>query len=168
MKQPVEKLKELYYNVLAQLANIPARITLYELLQLSKSTRGAIREALADLEAFIAQILAGPNEEDEGHCLQTSKDFSCITFTSDDMQIKRKYDRPLYYTRYIRSSEVSCIQVDHGSALSIMPHRVMQHMGIPTHWLSATQTTIYGFNTNCTRPIGKIKLRWKIRVWGQK
>ena len=56
-KQPVEKQKELrcskallkdktkgtsapyYIDVLAQLANIPARITLYELLRLSKSTR---------------------------------------------------------------------------------------------------------------------------------
>ena len=65
---------------------------------------------------------------------------------SDDMQIKGKHDRPLYFTGYIGSSEVSRIQVDPGSALSIMPRRVMQHLGIPTHWLSATQTTIYGFD----------------------
>ena len=56
-KQPVEKQKELRYSkalpkenaegsstlyrfdILAQMANIPARITLYELLRLSKSTR---------------------------------------------------------------------------------------------------------------------------------
>ena len=43
-----------------------------------------------------------------------------------------------------------------------MPHRVMQHLGIPTHRLSATQTTIYGFNANGTRPMGKIKLRCQI------
>jgi len=43
-----------------------------------------------------------------------------------------------------------------------MPHRVMQHLGIPTHRLSATQTTIYGFNANVTRSIGKIKLRYQI------
>jgi len=71
-KQPVEKQKELQcskalpkdntegssthyrFNVLAQLANIPARITLYELLRLSKSTREALREALADAEVFMA------------------------------------------------------------------------------------------------------------------
>jgi len=39
---------------LAQLANIPARITLYEFLRLSKSTKEALREALANAEAFIA------------------------------------------------------------------------------------------------------------------
>ena len=71
MKQSVEKQKELRYpkalpkdkaegtsvpyrfDVLAQLANIPARITLYELLRLSKSTREALREALADAEVFM-------------------------------------------------------------------------------------------------------------------
>jgi len=42
------------FDVLAQLANIPARITLYELLRLSKSIREALREALADAEAFMA------------------------------------------------------------------------------------------------------------------
>ena len=83
MKQPVEKQKELQYartlqidkaegpfrfDVLAQLANIPARITLYELLRLSKSTREALREALVDSEVFIAQIPAGHEEEDEGNC----------------------------------------------------------------------------------------------------
>jgi len=43
-----------------------------------------------------------------------------------------------------------------------MSHGVMQHMGIPTHQLSATQTTIYGFNANDTRPMEKIKLRCQI------
>jgi len=119
--------------------------------------REALREALADSESFIAQILAGRKEEDE-HCLQTSKCFSCITFTPEDVQIKGKHDRPLYYTGYIGPSEVSRIQVDPGSALSIMPRRVMQHLGISTHRLSATQTTIYVFNANGTRPMKKIKL----------
>jgi len=38
----------------------------------------------------------------------------------------------------------------------------MQHLGIPTHQLSATQTAIYGFNANGTRSIGKIKLKCPI------
>jgi len=48
------------FDVLTQPANIPARITLYELLRLSMSTRKALREALADAEIFMAQILAEP------------------------------------------------------------------------------------------------------------
>ena len=61
-----------HFDVLAQLANIPARITLYELLRLSKSTREALREALADAELFMAQILAGPQEENKEDCLHAS------------------------------------------------------------------------------------------------
>ena len=101
------------------------------------------------------QILAKPEEQDEENCLHTNQYIPCITFTPDDMQVKRKQDRPLYFTGYIGSSEVSRIQVDPGSALSIMPRRVMQHLGILTHRLSATQTTIYGFNANGTRQWGR-------------
>jgi len=150
------------FDVMAQLANIPAWITLYELLRLSKSTRNALREALADAEVFVTQIPAICGEEDDSHCHHTSKQFRCITFTPEDMQVKGKHDRSLYYTGYIRSSEVSRIQVDQGFTLSIIPRRVMQHFGDPHHRLSATQTTIYGFNANGTHPMKKIKLRYQI------
>ena len=78
------------------------------------------------------------------------------------MQVKGKHDRPLYYIGFIGSSKVSHIQVDSGSALSIILQWVMQHLGIPTHQLSATQTTIYAFNANGTRPMRKIKLKCQI------
>ena len=41
------------FDVLAQLASIPTRITLYELLRLSKSTKEALREVLANAEVFM-------------------------------------------------------------------------------------------------------------------
>src|SRR3954466_7309662 len=43
-----------------------------------------------------------------------------------------------------------------------MPWRVMEHLSIPAHRLSATDTNIFGFNVNSTRPMGKIKLRCQI------
>jgi len=89
------------FDFLAQLANIPARITLYELLRLSKSTREALQEALANAEVFMTQV---PKEEDVEDCLHTSQNAPCITFTTDDMQVKGKHDRPLYFTGYIGSS----------------------------------------------------------------
>jgi len=106
----------------------------------------------------MAQIPRKPEEEDEENCFHASQYVLCITFTPDDMQVKGKYDKPLYFTGYIGSYEVSRIQVDPGSTLSIMSRWVMHHLGIPTHRLNATQTTIYGFNANGTRPIEKIKL----------
>ena len=100
-----------HFDVLAQLANVPARITLYELLRLSKLMREALRETLDDSEAFITQIPARHKKEDEGYYLQTFKHFPCITDTLKDMQIREKHDIPLCYTRYIRLSEVSRIQL---------------------------------------------------------
>ena len=86
LKDKVEGSSALYrFDVLAQLANIPAWITLYELLRLSKSTREALREALVDAEAFMARIPAKPEEENEGNCLHASQYVPCITFTPDDM-----------------------------------------------------------------------------------
>jgi len=95
---------------LAQLDNFSARITLYELLRLSKS-REALREALLNSE-FLAQISAMPEEEDDEDYHQASRHSPRITFSLEDMQIRGKHDSPLYYTGYIGSSEVSHIQVD--------------------------------------------------------
>jgi hypothetical protein len=52
--------KTFHFDVMAQLANIPARITLHELLRLSKTTRDALREALADAEVFATYVQAIP------------------------------------------------------------------------------------------------------------
>ena len=70
-------------------------------------------------------ILAEPHEKDEEDYLRASQHAPCITITPDDMQVKGKHDRLLYFTGYIGSFEVSRIQVDPGSALSIMLCRVM-------------------------------------------
>ena len=61
------------FDILAQLANIPVRITLYEFLRLSKSTREALNEVLADAEAFMTQIPAKPEEQDEENYLHASQ-----------------------------------------------------------------------------------------------
>ena len=49
-KDDARPLTPFRFDVLAQLANILAQVTLYELLRLIKSTREALREALADSE----------------------------------------------------------------------------------------------------------------------
>jgi len=60
----------------------------------------------------MARILAKQEEEDKKNCLHASQHVPCITFTPDDMQVKGKRNRPLYFTGYIGLSEVSGIQVD--------------------------------------------------------
>lgn len=56
-KQVVEDFSTPFkFDIMAQLANIPTQITLHELLHLSKETKDALHEALADLETFLTQV----------------------------------------------------------------------------------------------------------------
>ena len=71
--------------------------------------------------------------------------------------------RPLYYTRYIGSMLIKRIQVDPGSALSIIPKRLLYFLGIPLSRLSTMTTTIHGFNAGSSHPLGKIHLWCQIR-----
>ena len=54
------------------------------------------------------------------------------------------------------------VQVDPGSALSIILKRLLYFLGIPLYRLSATTTTIYGFNAGRSHPLEKIRLRCRI------
>ena len=51
------------FDILAQLANILAHITRYELLHFLKETREVLRDALADSESFLTQVPI-PTKED--------------------------------------------------------------------------------------------------------
>src|SRR4051812_41512299 len=102
----VEVFQPFHFDIINQLANIPARITLYELLRLSKSTREAFREALADDEVFVTQLPIGSTIK-EPHSLSISRAPTDIVFTPEDMQVQGKHDRPLYFIEYIGSTEIT-------------------------------------------------------------
>lgn len=51
-------LRSFRFDILAQLANIPTRITLYKLLKLSTDIPEALREALVDADAFATHVRA--------------------------------------------------------------------------------------------------------------
>jgi len=87
------------FDILAQLANILPRMTLYELLHLSKETRKALRDALADSKTFLTQVMATLTDDDEIPCPQchlAQRQVPSITFTHEDILLKdNKHDRPL-------------------------------------------------------------------------
>ena len=156
-----------HFNKLAQLANIPARITLHELLQLSKKMKEALKDALADSGFFLTQvssILTDDSGTPYPHCHLASQQVPNITFTPENMLLKNnRHDRTLYYTGYIGSTCIDRIQVDPGSALSIILKRLLYFLGIPLSRLSTTTTTIYSFNTRSSHPLGEICLGCQIR-----
>ena len=53
------------FDILAQLANILVRITLHELLRLSKEMRETLRDAHADSESFLTQVPSIPLDDSE-------------------------------------------------------------------------------------------------------
>src|SRR5438445_7609217 len=87
----VEVSQPFRFDIINQLANIPARITLYELLSLSTSTREALREALADTEGFFIQLPTGPMV-DKSQSLSISHIATDIVFTPEGMLIQGKHD----------------------------------------------------------------------------
>jgi len=149
-----------------RLANIPVHINIHELLCLSKETREALRDALADSESFLTHMRETPQDDTQSLCSEchhVQPKVPAITFTAEDMLLKdNKHDRPLYYTGYIGSTFIERIQVDPGSALSIILKRLRYFLGIPLDRLSATTTMIYGFNAGSSHPLGKIWLRCRI------
>ena len=56
------------FDVLAQLANIPARIIIHELLRLSKEIREALRDALANSESFLTYMPEIPKDDTQSSC----------------------------------------------------------------------------------------------------
>jgi len=154
------------FDILAQLANIPACITIHELLRLSKETREALRDILANSESFLTympEILEGDTRPSYPECHHVQSKVSAITFTAEDMLLKdNKHDRPLYYTGYIGSTCIERVQVDPGSALNIIPKRLLYFLDISLYRLPATTTTIYGFNAGSSHPLGTIRLRCRI------
>ena len=61
--KPIDKassVKLVRFDILKQLDQIPARVSLHELLRLSPITKKALREALADVDMFVTQVTDSP------------------------------------------------------------------------------------------------------------
>jgi len=157
------------FDILAQLANILAQITIHKLLFLLKETREALRDALANSESFLIYMSEASEDDSQPlcpECHHVQPKIPAITFTAEDMLLKdNKYNRP-YYTGYIGSTCIERVQVDSGSALSIIARRLLYFLGILLNRLSAMTTIIYGFNAGSSHPLGKIRLR--CRIWDLK
>jgi len=136
------------------------------MLRLSKETRETLRDALANSESFLTHMPEISEDDSQPLCYECHHiqlKVPAITFTDEDMLLKdNKHDGPLYYTGYIGSMCIKRIQVDSGSALSIIPKRLLYFLGIPLHRLSATTTMIYDFNAESSHPLGKIRLFCRI------
>ena len=81
------------FDILAQLANIPARITIHELLRLSKETREALMDALANSKSFLTHMPEASEDDSQPlcpECHHVQLRIPAITFTTEDMLLKDK------------------------------------------------------------------------------
>jgi len=85
-----------HFDIVAQLANISALITIHELLCLSKETREAIRDALANSESFLIHMPEASENDSQPLCPvchHVHLKMPAITFTVEDMLPKgNKHD----------------------------------------------------------------------------
>ncbi|KAL0423644.1 UNVERIFIED_CONTAM: hypothetical protein Sradi_0899200 [Sesamum radiatum] len=81
---------------------------------------------------------------------------SAMTFTDEDLLLGSKpHNRPLFVTYYAREQKVNRILIDGGSAVNILPLRIMKELRISTDELTNSRLMIQGFNQGGQRALGR-------------
>ena len=82
-----------------------------------------------------------------------------MTFADEDLLLGSKpHNRPLFVLGYTRGERVSCILINDGSAVNIMPKGTMRRLGIFVEELSKSRLIIQSLNQEGQRAIGMIWL----------
>ncbi|KAL0352209.1 UNVERIFIED_CONTAM: hypothetical protein Scaly_1609600 [Sesamum calycinum] len=85
---------------------------------------------------------------------------STITFTDEDLVIGSKpHNRPLFVAGCVREQKVNRIFIDGGSAVNILPLRILKELGIPIDELSNSRLMIQGLNQGGQRDVGVIRMQ---------
>ncbi|KAL0410996.1 UNVERIFIED_CONTAM: hypothetical protein Slati_3689300 [Sesamum latifolium] len=85
---------------------------------------------------------------------------STITFTDDDLILGSKpHNHSLFVAGYVREQKVNRILIDGGSAVNIIPLRILKELRIPIDELSNSRLMIQGFNQGGQRGVGIIRLQ---------
>ncbi|KAL0437808.1 UNVERIFIED_CONTAM: hypothetical protein Sradi_0488700 [Sesamum radiatum] len=85
---------------------------------------------------------------------------STITFTDEDLLLGSKpHNRPLFVVGYVREQKVNRILIDGGSAVNILPLRILKEIEIPIDELSNSRLMIQGFNQGGQWVVGIIRMQ---------
>ncbi|KAL0455604.1 UNVERIFIED_CONTAM: hypothetical protein Slati_0899600 [Sesamum latifolium] len=100
------------------------------------------------------ELLEKEDSSDADDCMST------ITFTDEDLLLGSKpHNRPLFVAGYVREQKVNRILIDGGSAVNILPLRILKELGILIDELSNSRLMIQGFNQGGQRAVGIIRLQ---------
>nr|XP_011465143.1 PREDICTED: uncharacterized protein LOC101299390 [Fragaria vesca subsp. vesca] len=147
------------YDVLAHLKRVPATLSVFEALQMSRELREALIEALTCPDIYKDEIeevaVTTPRV-----CIGCKE---CIMFCEDDLLLGSEYhNRPLYVTGLVGDTMLIRILLDGGSAVNLLPLKTLRMMGMSPKQLSPSLLTIQGYNQSGQRAMGTIALQMEI------
>ena len=105
---------------------IPARLSVYDALRMSKDLRRALIKAFTDPEDFKDQVEPiEVNEASTTSANQCALCMACIAFYDDDLLLESEnHNRPLYVTCSIGDRKTNRILIDGGSAVNLLPQTI--------------------------------------------
>ena len=87
------------------------------------------------------------NEESRVLTSNEEVNVTSITFASENLLLRSTpHNRPLFVTGYAKEQKVNKILIDGGSAINILPLKILKELGIPIDELSNSRLMIQGFN----------------------
>ncbi|KAL0413497.1 UNVERIFIED_CONTAM: hypothetical protein Sradi_1551400 [Sesamum radiatum] len=102
-------------------------------------------------------LLEKEDSSDADDCMST------ITFTDENLLLGSKpHNHPLFIAGYVRERKVNRILIDGGSAVNILPLRILKELEIPIDELSNSRLMIQGFNQGGQRVVGIIRMQLTI------
>ena len=161
------------YDVVSHLKKVPARLSIYDALCLSKKYREMLLNALLDQKArevMMTEIesemeemkITGTEDRPVEQVMQIDRS-SMITFSEEDRTISlTDHNRPLMVTGLIRDIEVRRCMLDDGSAVNIMSLKTLQQLGFRQTALRPSAMVIQGFNQDGQRVLGSITVMLEI------
>jgi len=150
------------YDILAHLKRIPAPLSVYDALQMSRELREALVMALISPDVYKPCFKSA-----DVHTAETSKFcascLAAITFGEEDFLLGSKFhNRPLYVTGEVGGTTINRILLDCGSAVNLIPLKTLHAIGMSARQLSPSMLTIQGFNQLGQKAMGSIALQIEI------
>ncbi|XP_020081023.1 uncharacterized protein LOC109704671 [Ananas comosus] len=148
------KLSKIEYNILSHLRKVPALLSVYDALMMSRELRDVLIYALQNPEPFYAYF-AEMNMKEALY----SRHIANVTFTDEDMLLgTAHHNRPLYVTGTSDGEKINRILIDPGSSVNILTLRTLKSLALNVDHLSSEKILIQGFNQHSQKALGSIIL----------
>ena len=151
---PVEGHPQVDYNVLAHLRKLPAKLSIYDALVLSKEMRESLVKALVDPEVCLAQLASTDSIDSDAPSVGEDPG---VTFREEDLLLgTTAHNRPLYISGDFGRFRVTRMLVDPGASASLMTLTTLIHLKIDVSRLQVERMLLKGFNQASERALGSM------------